>query len=165
VEIGKVQFTPVRFELSSAVRSCIELLSLQMKQKNIEIVNEVPDSVFVCADLNMTKTILRNMMSNAIKYSHDGGIIVVKVQELDKQYKISVVDYGVGIKEERKKELFQLCTRSSEGTAGEKGIGLGLVVCKELVEKNKGVLSLTSQEGKGSTFAFTVNKETECKEK
>jgi signal transduction histidine kinase len=108
----------------------------------------------------MVKTVMRNLLMNAIKFTERGGRITVTAEQNDEMTEISVKDTGVGIEEENQQKLFNLESNfSTEGTARESGFGLGLLVSKEFVEMNKGKISFTSTYGKGSTFKFTLPKE------
>lgn len=111
------------------------------------------------ADLNMINLVFRNLILNAIKFTDAGGVIKISAQDLGSFYEIAIADNGVGIKPEVQKLLFEKTTGySTRGTANEKGTGLGLILCKEFVEKNGGTIRLETEEGKGSTFYFTVQK-------
>jgi len=106
----------------------------------------------------MLKTILRNLISNAIKFTHENGTIVLKATNIKPNVEISVIDNGVGIKEENIKLLFLIESNiSTKGTLYESGTGLGLILCKEFVEKHGGKIWVESKEGKGSEFKFTLS--------
>jgi signal transduction histidine kinase len=111
----------------------------------------------VAADLQMVKTILRNLISNAIKYTNINGEIIINACELKKYVEVTVKDNGVGISVENQRKLFQIDSfHSTPGTKDEKGTGLGLLLCKEFVELHGGNIRIESEPGKGSRFAFTL---------
>jgi len=115
--------------------------------------------LFVFADRNMMQTILRNLIGNAIKYTSRGGSIVVNAIIKNNNPEISIADNGVGMDEETRKNLFVLNKQNSKyGTENEKGTGLGLILCKEFIEKHGGRLNVKSELGKGSTFTFDIPK-------
>ena len=114
----------------------------------------------VFADPNALLTIVRNLLHNAIKFSHPAGTITIKARAGDHLVHLTITDTGVGIPPERLQTLFDLSTRQSkEGTAGEKGTGLGLHITKELVNINKGQLSVKSQLGEGTSFTMVFPKQ------
>lgn len=124
--------------------------------KNIKIENQIEPGTFADADRNMITTVIRNLLNNALKFTQSRGVI--KITTIEKNYKIEVsfTDNGVGIPTNILKDLFNSSeTHSTKGTANEKGTGLGLMVCKEFIEKNGGTLWVDSKEGIGSTFTFT----------
>ena len=133
---------------------------LEQKQLTLKYKTDKSEHHYVFADKMMVETIIRNLLSNAIKFSYPNGIIELNVSESEseKQYQISIIDHGIGIKPEIKMKLFTLGNRSSSGTMGETGIGLGLRICKDLTEFNHGKISVLSESGQGSTFSFTLDK-------
>ena len=125
--------------------------------KNISINTEIPKNLFILADKYMIETILRNLISNAIKFTKAGGKIKVKTVAKGSFAEISVLDNGVGITKENLKNLFRIDEQfRRDGTANEKGTGLGLILCKEFVEKNSGTIAVESEERKGSRFTITI---------
>ncbi|MEA3392348.1 MAG: ATP-binding protein, partial [Candidatus Marinimicrobia bacterium] len=125
-------------------------------RKQVTISVEAP-SIAVMVDENMLHTILQNLISNAIKYSHHGGLITIIVKEKSKQLEISIRDQGVGMDENTLKNLFHIDQTVSElGTDGEKGTGLGLILSKEFVERHRGKIFAKSEKGKGSTFTVSI---------
>jgi CheY-like chemotaxis protein len=128
-------------------------------KKNIELVNEVSKELSVHADSNLLLQVFNNLISNAIKFTNEGGKITISAKPLvdKKQIEFSVSDTGIGIKEEDIGKLFTVATKhTTTGTAGEKGSGLGLSLCKEIVEKHGGEISVESKYGYGTTFKFTI---------
>jgi signal transduction histidine kinase len=131
--------------------------SLQVKE--VKILNKITPSTIAIGDTNMINLVMRNLMMNAIKFSESGDEVEVSAKVDGENYIISVKDNGVGISPEVQKILFEKTSGySTRGTANEKGTGLGLILCKEFVERNGGKIWLESEQGKGSTFYFTVKK-------
>ena len=125
--------------------------------KKLELVNNINENILVYADKYMIDTIIRNFVSNSIKFTNSGGKIIIKGVINGDNAEVSVTDTGIGISIENQKNLFRIDEQfRREGTANEKGTGLGLILCKEFIEKNNGVLWVESEEGKGSRFSFTV---------
>jgi len=134
-------------------------LLASMHLKDMQLINKVPANTFGLGDLNMLNLILRNLIVNAIKFSKAGGNIEISATEKAVWITMAVRDFGVGIHPEVQKILFEKTMGySTRGTANEKGTGLGLILCKEFVEKNGGTIWLESEPGKGSTFYFTLPK-------
>lgn len=141
-----------------AEENCQMLLSVA-HQKGIRLSNETDEEAFVLADLNMLNLILRNLLSNAMKFTPTGGSVTVLSQEEGEFHQIIVIDDGVGISKSKIESLFTAHQQvSTKGTGNEKGTGLGLLLCKEFVEKNGGKIWVESEEGKGSSFIFTFPK-------
>lgn len=158
VQRGVVDFMPDSVSFSSISRSVIDLLNYNAKQKGINLIDQIPPDMYVYTDLNMANTILRNLVSNAIKFTSSGGSITIHSSFSANNYaEIKVTDTGVGMTQEVIDKLFRLDTHhTSLGTASEQGTGLGLILCKEMAEKNGGAIRVESQVGKGTTFAFTI---------
>jgi signal transduction histidine kinase len=129
-------------------------------QKGITIINEIHGTQKIYADEKMINSVLKNLLSNAVKFARKGGKVVGKAREIEEgMVEISVADTGVGIPSDIIGKLFKLGEKvGSKGTDNELSIGLGLVLCKEFVEKNGGRIWVESKEGKGSTFGFTLKK-------
>lgn len=149
---------PEKFNLRLLIEEAIQLLQGPANQKKIQIIHEVSSSVEAVADPDMVKLIVRNLISNAIKFTPEDGRVVISAKEKEIGFiKIEVADTGVGISEEDQQKLFEKeASYSTPGTIGEKGTGLGLQLSKEFVESNGGKIWVKSQKGKGSTFTFTV---------
>ena len=155
---GKSDFNPTSFLISDIITSSLNVLSLSANFKNIIIKKFVID-IFVYADYNMLETIIRNLVSNAIKYTHPGGEINVVVTELETGIQIEVADNGVGISIENQAKLFNIGEDiSTFGTNNEKGTGLGLILCNEFVKAHKGKIGFKSKPGEGSTFYVVLPK-------
>ena len=137
------------------------MLSLQVQAdiKNIHILDNILENELIYADKNMITTVLRNLISNAIKFTNNGGSIIIssKKQKNSDFIEISVEDTGVGIPKDTIDELFLIDKNTStEGTENETGTGLGLILCKEFVEQHNGKIWAKSEIGKGSEFVFTM---------
>lgn len=125
--------------------------------KDVTIHSEINDHIQIYADKNMVSTILRNLISNALKFSYRSGVVIIKAKANKKEIEISVKDFGTGIPEENIDKLFRIDTRYSvPGTENEQGTGLGLKLCREFVEKQGGRIWVESEINKGSEFTFTI---------
>ncbi len=154
---GNLQFTPERIVVKSLLHDTVQQLHANATGKSIEIVVSVPDNLNVTADQNMLKLILRNLVSNAIKFTHMNGRIFISVQKQKEETVFSVEDTGIGIQKENLEQIWEVTKKFiSKGTANEAGTGFGLVLCKEFVEKHGGKIWVNSIPGEGSTFFFTI---------
>lgn len=154
-QLDVVTITQTAFDLRQAAGDNILFLSELALSKNQTLHNHIPEDCKVLADKNMTMTVLRNLLMNAIKFSDPAKHIDLSAKVEEAFVVVGVKDEGMGIKPEDKEKLFGL-TFSTKGTAGEKGTGIGLALCKDLVEKQGGRLWVESEPGKGSTFYFTL---------
>lgn len=156
-ESGQIYFNPENQILSFIIKEVFELSNSVAQKKNIVLNYFESEEIVVFADQNMILTILRNLISNAIKFTNSYGKIDVYASQVDRFIEIAVSDNGVGIDEDTQKKLFNLTTiKSTQGTANEKGTGLGLILCKDFVEKHGGIIWVESILGKGSTFKFKL---------
>jgi len=156
-QTGEIDFNPERIVLSTIIKEIIEISDSAAKLKKIFLNYIHSDDIEVYTDKNIVKTVLRNLISNAIKFTETGGRITVSAVPRHNQVEITIADNGVGMNEETRRKLFDMSTHiTSEGTNKEKGSGLGLVLCKEFVEKLGGNIWVESEEGKGSDFKFTL---------
>lgn len=156
---GYVQYSPDLIDLKALIEENLNINRQQAIKKNIDIRSDLHSFLYVWADQNMIDTVLRNLISNAIKFTNNGGKIEIKVEEMVHEVIISVIDTGIGMNLETQKKLFLLDEKmSTRGTENEHGTGLGLILCQEFVAKNNGILRVSSIEGKGSTFSFTLPK-------
>ena len=158
---GKIICNPENFPINQIISENITLLENPANEKEIELTNNCENGIIVFADKNMILTVLRNLISNAIKFTPKKGKITVGCKQIDgKNVQISVTDTGVGISEENIPKLFSIEQNfKTIGTEKEKGTGLGLIVCKEFIEQNNGKIWVESEEGKGTSFMFTISKE------
>ena len=146
------------FRLNDAVINCLNLIQTQANNKSIKLKNEISDNILIESDQDMLETILRNLLSNAIKFTPASGTVSVKVMQKNNLVEISVSDTGIGIEENDKQKLFRIDSKlqSREGTENETGSGLGLILCKEFVDKLGGTIWAESKIGNGTTFKFTI---------
>jgi signal transduction histidine kinase/ligand-binding sensor domain-containing protein len=154
---GKLLFSPISVSLSEIIKDEFAVAEEMAVSKNIKLNSLVDPSLIVFADKNMMRTILRNLISNAIKFTHRDGRVELNAHVNQKSVEISVSDNGIGMSEATMAKLFKLdATISKRGTENEKGTGLGLFLCREFVEKHGGKIWVVSNEGQGSIFKFTL---------
>ena len=156
---GSMVFKPSKVALHEVICSAIQLLSASAGHKSIELISEKDNKCFVHADPHMLDTILRSLISNAIKFTPKHGQIWIGHQPVVSENSIEVFiqDTGVGIQDDHHDDLFRIDKNTTtKGTDNEKGSGLGLILCKELVEKHGGKIWVKSTWGKGSRFSFTI---------
>ena len=150
-------FKPIKINLYELLREEIENLKTLASQKQITLRHSVKPDLNVTADIQMVKTILRNLINNAIKYTNVNGEIIIDANEVNQYVEIAIKDNGIGISAENQRKLFKIdAFHSTPGTHDEKGTGLGLLLCKEFVELHGGNIRIESEAGKGSRFAFTL---------
>jgi signal transduction histidine kinase/ligand-binding sensor domain-containing protein len=156
-QTGRITFDPARLNLSAIADETVNLLEGNALRKNIRINSLVDQNIIVFADEHMLKTICRNLVSNAIKFTLENGTITIKSVLTNAEVEITVADTGVGIPPENIPKLFQINTTiTTKGTLSESGTGLGLILCKEFVEKHNGTIWVESEINKGSEFKFTL---------
>jgi signal transduction histidine kinase len=154
---GLLKFRPTVISLYEIVEDNVALFKSQAEQKQIALHHQIAADMTVYADKSMLETIIRNLLSNALKFTEQGGIIDISATPSDQLVEIAVNDTGVGIAQDMIPKLFHIDTHyTNVGTEGEHGSGLGLSLCKELVEKHRGTIGVQSEEGRGSTFRFTL---------
>jgi signal transduction histidine kinase/nitrogen regulatory protein PII-like uncharacterized protein len=154
---GRIDFNPEKYLLDNLVNEVVSLLENLSNQKNIKLNHQITKNLSVYADRNMIHTILRNLITNAIKFTHRNGEINVSAIQQSNEIVVHVRDTGVGISENDIDKLFKISEKiTSRGTNDEKGTGLGLLLCKEFVEKHGGKIWVESQVGRGSDFIFTL---------
>jgi signal transduction histidine kinase/Flp pilus assembly protein TadD len=153
----RMEYNPEVFDLNEELSHTIFLLSQNAERKSIKLINKIQEGTNVLADRRMIHSVLQNLISNAIKFTYEKGKVEITTQNLDSVVIINVIDQGMGIPLEFKDKIFQIDSQTtSRGTNDEKGTGLGLIICKELVELNGGQISFVSRENKGTTFTFTL---------
>ena len=158
-QTGRMEFSREYIELGALINEVIELSNESAHQKSITIIKELPRNLLVFADKAMINTILRNLISNAIKFTYPDGHIIISAEKKLDELKISVSDNGIGIKKEAIGKLFRIDENNIRmGTQNEMGTGLGLILCKEFIEKHHGKIWVESEIGKGSKFSFTIPK-------
>ncbi len=154
---GDIAYAPESFKLTTLVEINMNLHRVPAEKKGIRIDSEVPENLVAYGDREMINTVLRNLINNAVKYSNKGGEIGVEIAAEDGFWKVSVIDNGTGISEENIEKIFRIDAKyKSPGTEGEKGTGLGLILCKDFVEKNGGQIWCESEQGSGTSFFFTI---------
>lgn len=157
MQTGRIEYIPEYFNLYLTAQNVAELLDDNARKKNIELKNDVDESSIVFADENMVSTIIRNLVSNSLKFTPDGGRVIMKSERESIFTKVTIEDNGIGMNESDRQKLFRIDVHHTTiGTNREKGTGVGLILCKELVEKNGGEIWVESQVGKGSRFIFTL---------
>jgi signal transduction histidine kinase len=163
-QTGRMEFNPEHFEMQSLINETELLFEDIAVQKNIIISKVLPTITSVYADKVMIGTVLRNLITNALKFTEPGGKIMISVEEKQNGLTVSVADTGVGIPKNRIETLFRIDeSYSTPGTNNEKGTGLGLILCKEFIEKHGGRIWVESDRDgssgkKGTTFHFTLPK-------
>ena len=154
---NKLEFHPMELNLENVIAGNIQLLSNLAGSKEIKLVNESEGKVHITADHNMIDTVLRNLITNAIKFTPVGGKVSASVKEQNKNAVVEVKDTGVGIKQDDLDKLFKIESgHSTLGTKKEKGTGMGLVLCKEFIENHNGKIWVESEYGEGSSFYFSL---------
>ncbi len=164
VRIGKFPFEPKSLNFTSICKDIINIFSANAKTKNISIYCSAMPGIYVVADVDMLKVVLRNLVSNAIKFTNTNGIIKISAEEKGSDILFSVSNTGIGIEPDRLPKLFDIAQyRTTRGTANENGTGLGLLLCKEFVEKHGGKIWAESEHGQGSVFYFNIPHTSESK--
>jgi hypothetical protein len=163
-EGGRFVYHPINFKLRQITDIVTDILKTLALKKNIQLINQVDENLKVYADMNMITSLIQNLVSNALKFTDiDGsGKVYIQAQNKGEMVEISVKDSGLGMTDEQIQNLFQpRITMSFKGTAGEKGAGLGLSLCKRFVELNHGEIHVVSKDGEGTTFKVTLPAERE----
>lgn len=156
-QTGQTAFNPEILEMARIIEEAAELSDFSAKIKDISINFNLEEGIKIYADRNMIKTILHNLIFNAIKFTNHSGFININAETAEGYILITVSDNGTGISKKAIKNLFELATAASvNGTSNETGSGLGLVICREFVEKHGGKIWVESKVGKGSDFKFTM---------
>ncbi|MFH1119870.1 MAG: PAS domain S-box protein [Bacteroidota bacterium] len=160
IERGITPFDPKPILLANVLTENLMTIAEAIRKKSIEIVIDIPDSLSLTADRNMIGTVIRNLLSNAVKFTPNGGRVAVKAMEMGKSsVELIFEDSGIGMDEKMKKSLFNLCSQNSRpGTDGELSTGLGLLLCKEFIEKHGGTIRVESEPHKGSRFIISLKR-------
>jgi signal transduction histidine kinase len=157
LQLNGESFDPVRVDLREIANETYSIIELEIQQKMIEVKMDIPDvPCFAHADAAMIRSVFRNLLTNAVKFTPSNGTIVIGIKKESTQFVVSVSDTGVGIPLAHQSNLFTLESITTLGTQQEAGTGLGLVLCKEFVEKNNGQIWFNTIEGKGTTFYFSL---------
>lgn len=158
-QTGRIDYNPEPVHLKQLAAKCISLFKAHAIKKNIHLINAVDATHILLADKFMVETVIRNLTSNALKFTPEGGTVKINSKPVDDFIQISVEDTGIGLSESDKQKLFRIDVKNSEiGRSKEKGTGLGLILCKEFVEKHGGKIWVESELEKGSQFIFTIPK-------
>ena len=157
IQTSNIHYNPVRLEVNKVIIERLDLYRNIAEAKGINFENQLEADLIGYADLDILEAVLRNLTHNAIKFTPSGGTIIIKAVKEHELLRISVIDSGVGMNVQQVESLFiPEKMHTHNGTGGEKGSGLGLLLCKDFVEINKGQITVTSKWGKGSTFTFTI---------
>lgn len=152
-QTGQLVYKPKNHNLSELVEQSIKVIESQAFNKNVTIINNIKPGTNIFADGNLLKTIVRNLVSNSIKYTHSNGTVIISSEQSDGLAYVIVEDNGIGISVEVQEKLFKIDLKySTLGTANEKGTGLGLILCKEFTEMHNGKIKVESLPGEGSRF-------------
>ena len=155
-QLKGIRIEPQNMEVLPVIRENIELLNISANEKNISIKLDVTSNVKVFVDKNHFDFVIRNLVANAIKFTKKDGIISISTKLEDNKYRFTVKDNGVGIPKDKIEKIFALENMSSDGTNEEKGNSIGLLMCKEYLQANKGIIEVESVEGEGSAFSFVL---------
>ncbi len=153
---GKFPYQPENLKLKSAIAEAIDIYRPIAELKNVEVKFKMAEDIHVFADRNMFFTVMRNLLNNAVKYTPEGGDIIIGIENKMQFAKVWVQDSGIGISKEQKQEVFEFANGQKSGTKGETGKGLGLFFCKEFVTLNNGDIFIDSDYGKGTKITFTL---------
>lgn len=157
IQSKKIIFKPSNADVFEVLKEVLEIVAPSAKSKNITIKNNLSNELEIFVDVYMLKAILRNIISNALKFTHKGGEIEISILHSDSETIFSIIDNGVGIDSEILAKIFSFdAFQSTEGTANEKGTGLGLMLCKEFVDQHSGKIWINSKVNKGTKVFFTI---------
>ena len=158
-QMGRIEFSPKKYNLYALAEETFSLYSAKANEKEILLTNNLNEDSEIFADKNMLKTVFRNIVSNALKFTERGGVVEISEKDSKDLKEITIRDTGVGISPEVIKKLFRLDEHyTTEGTEDEEGTGLGLILCKEFIETHGGKIHVESKVGFGSKFIFTLPK-------
>ncbi|MGM0497960.1 MAG: ATP-binding protein [Bacteroidota bacterium] len=157
-QTGNISYSPEGLKLIEVAEETINLLRMNIESKQLKLINRISSNIYVYGDNNMISTILRNLLSNAVKFSYEGKRLEIEASLLDDgMVEVGIRDFGTGIPKAEQEMLFKIGHNvAKNGTANEKGTGLGLLVCREFVEKHQGKIWVESKPFEGSTFKFTI---------
>lgn len=156
-QTGRMEYKPEPFEMTNLIHEISNFFNLSAEQKSISLTKQLRETISVCADKAMISTVLRNLISNAIKFTRPEGKITISAEKTQNDIIVLVSDDGVGIHEKALNKIFQISGMySTKGTQNEMGTGLGLILCKEFIEKHNGKIWVESEPEKGSRFYFSL---------
>ena len=162
IQVGRMECTPIRINLHALIEQNINLLSANAANKMITVQNQVAEDIYVRADENMLNIVVRNLISNAIKFTNTDGLVIIStaskfIDSSPSFVEVSVTDNGIGMPQDIIDMLFRIDVRHNAlGTAQERGTGLGLTMCKDMIDMNGGKIWIESQSGEGTTVKFSV---------
>ncbi len=157
VQLGKIEINKENFNLSELIKSVRSLLMGNAIKKEIKIETDFEENIFVYSDIKMINSVITNLLSNSLKFTNRGGEIKISVKKNKRYAIITLADSGIGMDKNTLKDLFRIDKNiSRRGTENEKGTGLGLILCKEFIERNGGELKVKSKVNIGSTFIFNI---------
>jgi PAS domain S-box-containing protein len=158
IQTGRIDYIPKKFDISKTMNKTINILKGNLQKKNINLINEIKENTIAEADEFMIQSVLQNILSNAIKFTNPGGKIRIYDYKTDEKYLLTFEDNGVGIPSDVIPGLFKIDSHyTTHGTDNEEGTGLGLILCRELIERNGGKISVESNRDKGSKFTIELN--------
>jgi len=156
-QTNSINFTPANINIAQILNENIQIHSVVSQNKEIKISHSFPERIISFADANMINTVVRNLLSNALKFTPKGGEIRIEAGIVDNEIFVSIKDSGLGMDETARKKLFKIDEfHNSVGTSGETGTGLGLIICQEFISRNGGKIIVESESGKGSSFKFSL---------
>ena len=157
-QLNKIEFNPTELKLTDVIQNSLKGLKQTADNKQVDIRLELNDEILVLADPNMVQTIVRNLLSNAIKFTHRGGLIIISTDIKNMNYaSVQIIDNGIGIEKSSLSNIFDISsTLHNPGTENEKSTGLGLILVKDFILKNKGTITIDSHPGNGTTVTFTL---------
>jgi signal transduction histidine kinase len=157
MQTNKLTLVPEQIYVSSIIENITSLLQPNLVQKHITVETELKTAKSGYADKNMVEMVIRNLVSNAIKFTSENGKIHISLTDNMNNLQIEIHDNGIGISNDDQEKLFRIDSNySTKGTNGESGTGLGLIICKEFIERNNGTIWIKSHPGEGSSFFFTI---------
>ncbi len=157
IQTGRIKNEPEELPLDMLIQYNLRLLRNAAEEKSIKLQAEIPEKSYVWADKNMINSVIQNLVYNALKFTKKNGEIKIKVDSQEKNSTICIIDNGVGMTDNTKNKLFRIDQHiTSRGTNNEQGTGLGLLLCKEFIEKNHGKIWIESEIGKGTSVCFTL---------
>lgn len=157
-QTGRMDFVPQHLDVQELITETISFIQEAAILKSIEIESQIAEGLSVFADKEMVATVMRNLVSNAVKFTRAGGKVLIRCERLDQHIRISVVDNGIGMTSKMVEEIFRIdVSNGRKGTNGEPSSGIGLLLCKEFTERNGGTITVESQPDQGSTFNITLS--------
>ncbi len=158
LQIGRIEFSPIKLNARAIAKESVDVFSELITDKNITVQIDIPESQDIVADKFMLETILRNIISNAVKFTFRNGVIHIRFEEYEGRAVITIADSGIGMTQNELDKLFKIDKNHTRvGTNNETGTGLGLILCMELAEKNNGIIEVKSKKGEGTAFSLVLN--------